>query len=346
MANPVSDQAQADFQEKIEELLVAVDERLALDLKFECAGPECGSPELARHYNRWFGRVLLACYEFDIADEIAGQLRWLSGVMGRRGFGPGYFGRMLEAWSLAFASELPQAAAAELVRPIDELRHNLGALVESAQAIPEPDAEVAGFVQLLLDRDRRAAAQAALLRKTPVTRTAAELLLPSLRHVGRLWEAARISVADEHAATEISRYVLYRLFDSVEPASANGLKTLVACVPGEEHELGAELTAEHLRLSGWGVFAVGRSAPEEDVVAAVASYAPDVAVFAVTMIANLPAARGLVDAALAARPGLGIVLGGRAAELAAARFERQRVAVVTRFDAADAAGRRLAGRRA
>lgn len=332
-----------EFRQRLDELLVAVDERLALDLKFECAGPECGSPELARHYNRWFGRVLLACYEFDLGDEIQNQLRWLAGMMGRRGFGPSYFGRMLEAWSVAMASELPRPAAAELVQPIDELRHNLGALVESAQALPQPDAEVAGFVQLLLDRERRAAAQAALARKTPVTRTADELVLPALRHIGRLWEEARISAADEHAATEICRYVLYRMFDAVGPGPASGHKALVACVPGEEHELGAELVAEHLRLSGWGVFAVGRSAPEADIVAALASFSPDVAFLSVTLVVNLPAAKRLIDAALSARPQLGIVLGGRAAELAASQMARPRV-VVARLDAADEAGRRLAGR--
>ncbi len=332
-----------EFRQRLDELLVAVDERLALDLKFECAGPECGSPELARHYNRWFGRVLLACYEFDLGDEIQNQLRWLAGVMGRRGFGPSYFGRMLEAWSVAMASELPRPAAAELVQPIDVLRHNLGALVESAQAVPQPDAEVAGFVQLLLDRERRAAAQAALARKTSVTRTADELVLPALRHIGRLWEEARISVADEHAATEICRYVLYRMFDSVDPGPASGHKALVACVPGEEHELGAEVVAEHLRLSGWGVFAVGRSAPEADIVAALESFGPDVAFFSVTQVVNLPAAKRLIDTALSARSQLGIVLGGRAAELAASQMARPRV-VVTRLDAADEAGCRLAGR--
>jgi len=332
-----------EFRQRLDELLVAVDERLALDLKFECAGPECGSPELARHYNRWFGRVLLACYEFDLGDEIQNQLRWLAGMMGRRGFGPSYFGRMLEAWSVAMASELPRPAAAELVQPIDELRHNLGALVESAQALPQPDAEVAGFVQLLLDRERRAAAQAALVRKTPVTRTADELVLPALRHIGRLWEEARISAADEHAATEICRYALYRMFDAVGPGPASGHKALVACVPGEEHELGAELVAEHLRLSGWGVFAVGRSAPEADIVAALASFSPDVAFLSVTLVVNLPATKRLIDAALSARPQLGIVLGGRAAELAASQMARPRV-VVARLDAADEAGRRLAGR--
>jgi methanogenic corrinoid protein MtbC1 len=341
MVRVVSPKAAAAFRVRIEELEVAVDERLDLDLRYECAGPECGSPELARRYNHWFSRLLLACYEFDLVEEIAGQLQWLSGVMGRRGFGPGYFGRMLEAWSLAFVSELPQAEAMELARPIDELRQRLGVLVESAQSVPKPTTEVAAFVQLLLARERRAAAETALGRKTPVTRIAEELVLPALRHIGRLWEEARISVADEHAATEICRYVLYRLFDSSEPAPANGHKALVACVPGEEHEIGAELAAEHLRLAGWSTFAAGRSTPEEDIVAALRSYGPDVAVFSATMISNLPAARHVIDAARGARPGLGVVLGGRAAELAVSKLAGPRVVVVAGFDEADRACQKL-----
>ncbi|MBN2465702.1 cobalamin B12-binding domain-containing protein, partial [candidate division WOR-3 bacterium] len=212
---------------------------------------------------------------------------------------------------------------------------------ESARPTFEPAAEVTAFVRLLLARERRAAAETALARKTPVTSTADELVLPALRHIGRLWEEARISVADEHAATEICRYVLYRLFDSAKPAPANGHKALVACVPGEEHEIGAELAAEHLRLAGWGTFSVGRSTPEEDIVAALSSFGPDVAVFSVTMIANLPAARHLVDAALAAKPGLGIVLGGRAAELARLKLAGPRAVVVSSLGEADRACQRL-----
>ena len=344
MSNRVSTEATTEFRAKLDELLVAVDERLELDMKFERAGPGCGSPELSRHYNRLFGRTLLACYEFDLVEEVGRQLQWLAGVMGRRGFGPAYFGRMLGAWDVALVSTLPKAAALEVAGPIDDLRRNTGVLVESARAAPQLDAEPARFVQLLLGRERRAGAEAALGRKTPVAGTVDELVLPALQHIGRLWETGRISVAVEHAATETCRYVLYRLFDSVEPAPAGGRKALVACVPGEEHELGAELAAEYLRLKGWGVFAVGRSSPQEDIVAALSGYRPDVAFFSVTMIANLPAARRLVEAALAARPGLGIVLGGRAAELASSRLARPRVVVVSRFDAADEAGRRLAGR--
>ena len=344
MNTTVSAAALAPFRDGFDALLLEVDERLEVDLKFECAGPGCGSPEIARHYNAWFGRVLLAAYEFDLCDEVGRQLQWLAGVMARHGFGPAYLGRMLEAWSVAFVSELPQAAAAELTRPLDGLRRNLGALIESAQAVPQPDAEVVRFVHLLLARERRAATEAVLGRKAPVPATVTDIVLPSLRHIGRLWETGRISVADEHAAAEICRYVLYRLFDGVEPAPPTGLKALVACVPGEEHELGAELATEHLRLSGWGVFAVGRSAPAEDIIAALSSYRPDIAVFSVTMIANLPAAKFLVDSALAGRPGLGVVLGGRAAELAAPNLVQPRAVVVTRFDAVNEAGLRLAGR--
>jgi len=346
MANPVSGEAQAEFRQKLDELLVVVDERLAVDAGFECAGIGCDQLELSRHYNREFGRLLAAVYEFGLFERLEDEVRWYAGVLMRRGFSPVYFGRMLEAWSVAIVSTLPRAAAVELARPIDELRRNLGVRLESAPTTAEPSTEVARYLQVLLDRDRRAAAADALARRTPAAATLAELVLPALHHIGRLWEIGRVTVADEHAATEICRYVIYRLFDSVELAKPNGLKGLVACVPGDEHELGAVLCGEYLRLKGWEVFNVGRSSPHEDILKALAEYRPDVAFFSVTMIANLPDAKQLAEAVFSARSVSGIVFGGRAAELAAAHMAGSRVVVVSRFVAADEAGRRLAGRSA
>ena len=344
MANPVSGEAQVEFRQILHELLVAVDERLALDAGFDCAGIGCDQLETSRRYNREFGRLLAAVYEFGLFEMLGDEIRWYAAVLMRRGFSPVYFGRMLEAWSVAIVSTLPRTAAVELARPIDELRSNLGMRLESAPATAEPSTEVARYLQVLLDRDRRAAAAAALARRTPAAATMVELVLPALHHVGRLWEIGRVTVADEHAATEICRYVIYRLFDSVELVKQNGLKGLVACVPGDEHELGAVIVAEGLRLHGWATFLIGRSSPDADILKALTAFRADVAFFSVTMIANLPAAKRLVAAALSASPRLGVVLGGRAAELAARHLVRPRVEVVTRFDAADEAGRRLVGR--
>jgi methanogenic corrinoid protein MtbC1 len=149
-------------------------------------------------------------------------------------------------------------------------------------------------------------------------------------------------VADEHAATEVCRYALYRLFDNIEPAKPVGLKALASCVPGEEHEMGVEIVGEYLRLKGWEVFIVGRSTPLDDILKALADFRPHVAFFSATLVANLPSARALVSGAQKTLPGLGVVLGGAAALAAANVLGGPRVRVAAHFAEAASLGEELA----
>ena len=347
MANRVSAEAATEFQAKLDELLVAVDERLALDAEFHCAGIDCDQLGLSRHVNREFGRLLAAVYEFGLFDRLTEESRWFVSMLSRHGFGPGYFGRMLEAWSVAIVSNIRLAYARELAAPLDGLRGNLGLLLEGRRPEPDLPVESRGLLDLLRARRRREAAEYALALARSgraVERVVEDVVLPAMRYLGFLWETGRVSVADEHAATEVCRYVLYRLFDSVEPSKPNGLKALASCAPGDEHELGVEIVGEYLQLKGWEVFVVGRSAPPEDILKALAEFHPHVAFFSATLVANLPAARVLVAEARKALPGLGIVLGGAAAVAAADVLTGPGIVVAAHFAEAATLGVKLAGR--
>lgn len=349
MINRVSADAMTEFRAKLDELLVTVDERLALDAEFHCVGINCDQLGLSRHVNREFGRLLAAVYEFGLFDRLTDESRWFVSMLGRHGFGPGYFGRLLEAWSVAIMSSIRLASARELAAPLDSLRGNLGLLIESRPPEPELSAEARELLDLLRDRKRREAAESilGLIRSgLPLERVVEEVVLSAMRYIGFLWETGRITVADEHAATEICRYVLYRLFDSVETGKPVGLKALAACVPGDEHELGVEIVGEYLRLKGWEVFIVGRSTPLEDILKALADFRPHVAFFSATLVANLPAASALVLKAQKTLPGLGVVLGGAAAVAAADVLPGLGVAVAAHFAEAASLGVKLANRNA
>jgi methanogenic corrinoid protein MtbC1 len=349
MANRISVEATTEFREKLDELLVAVGERLALDAEFHCAGIDCDQLGLSRHVNHEFGRLLAAVYEFGLFERLTDESRWFVSMLSRHGFGPGYFGRMLEAWSVAVVSSIRLAYARELAAPLDNLRGNLGLLIESRRREPELSVEARELLDLLRARKRREAAESVLALAEsglPLERVVEEVVLSAMGYFGYLWETGRITVADEHAATEICRYVLYRLFDSVEPAKSMGLKALASCVPGDEHELGVEIVGEYLRLKGWEVFTVGRSSPQEDILKALVEFRPHVAFFSATMIANLPAARALVAEVQKTLPGLGVVLGGAAAVAAADVLARPGVAVAAHFAEAASLGLKLATRNA
>jgi len=345
MANRVSSEATTEFRAKMDELLVAVDEHLALDAEFHCAGIDCDQLGLSRHVNHEFGRLLAAVYEFGIFDRLTDESRWFVSMLTRHGFAPGYFGRMLEAWSAAVMSNIRLSYARELTAPLDSLRGSLGLLIEGKRPEPTLSAEAKGLLDRLRARRRREAAESVLaLARAGRTleQVVDDVVLPAMRQLGFLWETGIVSVAEEHAATEICRYMLYRLFDSIEPAKPVGLKALASCVPGEEHEMGVEIVGEYLRLKGWEVFSVGRSTPLEDMLKALADFRPQVAFFSATLVANLPAARGLVNEAQKTLPGLGVVLGGAAAVAAAEVLAGPRLRVAAHFAEAASMGAALA----
>jgi len=325
------------LRENLPELLVEVNERLAVDARYECGGPGCDQLATSAEYQRRFGDLLAATFEFDLADSLEEEFGWFVSTLSRRGFAPDYFSRMLEAWSLAVMSQLGSHEAAELAAPIDRLRRQLGVLLEGQPRTSRLGDAAVEFLGRLRQRRRRDAADYLVSLSgsgQPAGSIVSDVVLPSLAELGARWQRAEITVADEHVATAVCRYAILRLFDSLDRAASNGKRALVCCAPGEEHELAAELVAEYLDLKGWEVFSVGRSSPQDDILKAAGSFRPDSVFISVTLVANLPTAHDLVMALRQALPGAAVVLGGRAAVLARAKLEGPGVKVVARFDEA------------
>ena len=81
------------------------------------------------------------------------------------------------------------------------------------------------------------------------------VLLPYLRLLGELWEDGSVSVAHEHFASGLAREgLLRRLVGDGSPA---GPRAVVACPPGERHDLGPLAFAVLLRDAGWRVEFLG-----------------------------------------------------------------------------------------
>jgi methanogenic corrinoid protein MtbC1 len=127
---------------------------------------------------------------------------------------------------------------------------------------------------------------------------------------------------------------MYDQLPEPEPAGRVGL---VGCVPGEDHEIGAWLVGAELERRGWDVCYTGRGVPEDDLVRGLRSVKAEAAFLSVQHVTNLPATRQLVERLRRDLPEVIVVLGGRAASLAAERLARPGVAVVNQFDEADRA---------
>jgi MerR family transcriptional regulator, light-induced transcriptional regulator len=92
-----------------------------------------------------------------------------------------------------------------------------------------------------------------------------DVLSPALGEVGDRWAAGELSVAQEHLVSATVRGVLQRLLADAR-GEIRGIAVL-ACAPGERHEIGLLMLAVLLRSDGWQVAYLGADTPVDDAVA-------------------------------------------------------------------------------
>jgi DNA-binding transcriptional MerR regulator/methylmalonyl-CoA mutase cobalamin-binding subunit len=133
----------------------------------------------------------------------------------------------------------------------------------------------AGDLRQALDRFDDAGAQAALDRLTGTLSfetVAREVILPYLRELGDRWERGEATVAQEHFASIVLRGRLLALARGWDRGT--GPRALLACAPGEQHELGLIVFGLALRQHGWGVTYLGADTPVETLAAAAEQLQP------------------------------------------------------------------------
>jgi MerR family transcriptional regulator, light-induced transcriptional regulator len=91
-----------------------------------------------------------------------------------------------------------------------------------------------------------------------------------LREIGECWRDRRISVLDEHLASERLARALARVGDHL-PTSSDAPRCLLACADGDEHTLGLSLAEVCLREAGWSPLWSGRRTPTAEVIRRVQS---------------------------------------------------------------------------
>jgi methanogenic corrinoid protein MtbC1 len=91
-----------------------------------------------------------------------------------------------------------------------------------------------------------------------------EVLAPALTDVGEGWAAGELTVAQEHLVSATIRASLQRLLADTR-ASVRGIAVL-ACAPGERHEIGLLMLAVLLRGDGWQVAYLGADTPLRDAI--------------------------------------------------------------------------------
>lgn len=92
-----------------------------------------------------------------------------------------------------------------------------------------------------------------------------DVLAPAIVEIGELWHQGQINVTTEHFASSFIAGRLHNLL-GFSPNIRNAPSVIVACAPGEQHELAALMLAVCLRRAGYGVYYVGANTPIQDLI--------------------------------------------------------------------------------
>jgi len=150
-----------------------------------------------------------------------------------------------EAAALAVREEAASGEDAAAARPPAAVRDELA---DALDRFDEPRA------QAILDR---------LLAVATVDALLGEVVLPYLRELGDRWERGDASVAQEHFASAVLRGRLLGLARGW--GLGLGPVAVLACLPGEQHELGLIAFGLALRARGWRIVYLGADSPLDTV---------------------------------------------------------------------------------
>jgi DNA-binding transcriptional MerR regulator len=238
----------------------------------------------------------------------------------------GVAAELLRAWERRYGLLAPTRTPAGYrlysagdVRRVGRMRELLASGLSAAEAaratLDEPEAETAGVepalasasLRVAIERLDDAAAHLAfdrLLADFSLDTVLEGVLLPLLHELGEGWARGEVSVAQEHFASNLVRGRLLALARGWDRGS--GPRAVLACPPGERHDLGLLIFGLALREHGWRITFLGGDTPLDTIGETVRQLAPAALVFAVTDPALLdPVAAELQELAVDTRLWLG-----------------------------------------
>ena len=224
------------------------------------------SPELLRAWERRYDLLHparspggLRLYSLEDLERVRLMSRHISEGLGAR-----------EAAALAARATLP-AKPTTLARgrgsttaPFDP-EFARGELARTAEAFDEPGA------QAVFDE---------LLAIATVDALLSQVVVPYLHDLGERWERGELSVAQEHFASNLLRGRLLGLARGW--GRGEGPRVLLACPPGERHDLGLIAFGLALRNRGWRIDFLGSDTPIASLVEAARAIQPTLLVISAT----------------------------------------------------------------
>lgn len=155
-----------------------------------------------------------------------------------------------------------------------------------------------------------------------------EEIIPALmRRIGDEWMGGRLGIPHEHLASAV---VLAILLDAIRtlPAPPNAPRLLVATPAGEQHVIGAALTAAAAAIDGWSILFLGADVPAADLASAARGRGAQAVALSIVRAGDAKqVVRELQTVREALPPEVPIIVGGSAAVRLQGELERPGVRV-------------------
>ena len=206
---------------------------------------------------------------------------------------------LLRAWETRYGLVRPERTAgglrlysAEDEHRVQEMQRQIAAGLSAAEAArlalglpggPVPADQLVAELDAALAALDEPAAQTALdrtFRSLDLETAISDVVLPFLRDVGERWAVGERTVGQEHFASNVIEGRLRALARGW--GEGDGPCALLACPPGEQHELGLLCFGLLLRRRRWSIAYLGADTPPSDVASAIAELEPRLVVLAAT----------------------------------------------------------------
>ncbi len=121
----------------------------------------------------------------------------------------------------------------------------------------------------------------ALIAEFTLNAALRDVLLPCLRQIGEGWAAGTVTIAQEHFASQLIRDRLLGLARDWD--QGRGPRAVLACPPGERHDIGLICFGLVLSRNGWRVTFLGPDTPATALAEAAGTLSPDLIVLTSTV---------------------------------------------------------------
>ena len=261
-----------EYEQSFEQLFGIVEQRLKIELKFSLSSLKSQQEiEQLRFILRDFGLLLRVVYRYNAKYLLDSEIKRYMQYLKSRNLPIKLATFLIDSWLLAIQGILKPPYCDILSQPLIEVGKRFDRIPDLtiSKINSELNPKISKLAGFLLKSDIYGLRDS-FLKKISDAKTAklfiTEYLLQALSNIGHYWLSNKITIAEEHLATETAMQVLSELKLLTPQKSSKPFCALITCVPGEYHSLPVKALSVFLEFSGLRTIVPGQSMPSDEIV--------------------------------------------------------------------------------